>query len=350
MQKVIATLLLSFLSLSAQENNVTKPQGDAIDAYYKVLSTDVLSTSHYLDNTLSGYLGSDNNQTTKPTKKEILKKDSHSVDEFFQSKKYLDETDKTYVRIRFKTDLSSKGSDSPFKLKLTAQVPLSKSKSRFKLFLDDVDQDNIQKLGADNTQDQKRAPSLGVNYHLPDMLKMKSKYSLGIRGIYPFVRARYNRIFSAGDWTIEPTQSFRYSMKDYFKEETNVYCDTKLSNLTLLRVQFNRSTQSQKDGMDYGVGYGLFYSPSKKVGMSFGQGVSGNTKFKYVTDSNTTPATESASFGGINNYYINASLRHNVWRPWFFYEFRPGVNFARQYEYKANYTILIYLDFFIGNF
>jgi len=344
-------LLVSFLlcALMAQEDNNSSTEESYIDSYHKELSTYVVNTSHYLDDSLCAYLEDDENGTTDEVNKNHVENDSNAVDKFFQNDKYLDETDKSFVRIRLDTNLQSK-EDDDFGLKLSAQIPLSRSKKNIKLFIEGLDQDNAKDIKADDTDGQNNAPEIGMNYYVPDTLKMNSKYSVGIRGVYPFVRARYNRVLTAEDWVIEPTQVFKYSSKTDFEEETNVYFDIKPSDLSLFRLQVRRGTKSHQDGMDYSFGYAFFFSPRKGLGMSIAQGVSGNTQYKYIIDENTDPVTESETFSGISNYSTSFSLRHNVWKKWFFYELRPGVNFARNYDYEPNYTIRIFLDFFIGEF
>jgi len=336
-------------SLMAQVDSNASQEENYIDSYHKELSSYVVDTSHYLDDSLSEYLNDDENSTDADKHDPIVEQDSNAVDKFFQNDKYLDETDKSYVRIRLDTQLQSKEADE-FNLRLSAQIPLSRSKKNIKLFIEGLDQDNTKDIKADDTDGQENAPEIGVNYYVPDTLKMDSKYSLGIRGIYPFVRARYNRVFNAEEWVIEPTQVFKYSTKTDFEEETNIYFDIKPSALSLFRIQVSRGTKSHQDGMDYGLGYAFFYSPRKGLGMSVAQGVSGNTEYQYVTDENTDPVTESKPYSGISNYSTSFSLRHNVWKKWFFYELRPGVNFARNYDYEPNYTIRVFLDFFIGDF
>lgn len=347
--KIVLIVSFLFFTLLAQEDSNSSEEESYVDAYHKELSSYVVKTSKYLDDSLCAYIEDDENGTVNDINENHVENDSNAVDKFFQNEKFLDETDKSFVRIRFDMDLQSKEEDD-FGLKLSAQIPLSRSKKNIKLFIDGLDQDNAKDIKADDTESQENAPELGVNYYVPDTLKMDSKYSVGIRGVYPFIRARYNRVLTADDWVIEPTQVFKYSSKTDFEEETNVYFDIKPSDLSLFRIQVRRGSKSHQDGMDYGLGYAFYFSPRQGLGMSVSQGFSGNTEYKYIIDENTDPVTESETFSGISNYYTSFSIRHNVWKKWFFYELKPGVNFARNYDYEPNYTIRVFLDFFIGDF
>lgn len=335
-------------------NATAEAERTYIDEQHEALSNQVIHWSETIDRKLSSYLtGSEYNITlAKPNPvddSEELKEEVNSVDAFFQNDKFLEETDDAYVRIRFDANFQSKD-DEDFNLKASAQLPLSRSKKEFKFFIDDVSQDNTKDIATDDTEDQKSAPEIGMHYFAPETYGIESKYSVGIRGIYPFVRARYKMVFEAGEWLIEPVQSFKYSVKDDFEEETNVYFDTQLEELSLFRIQLHRKTKSRMDGMDYSLGFSYFWAISQGIGVNLSQTFWGNTEYKYVTDETTDPVTESDPYGGISNYSTALSWRQSVWRKWFFYEVRPGVNFHRQYDYEPNYTIRIYLDFYFGNY
>ena len=350
--KHLLTIILIFITLNADDTNSTN-EYSYIDEYHKIISKKVLQSSAYLDTTLSSYLSDDTNLTdNNSTKDEILESDVSSVDQFFQSDKFLDETEKAFVRVRLDYTMQSK-EDEEFNLNFSAQIPLSKSKkkarSKFNIFISDLTEDNAKEIGHDGTESGKKAPEIGVNYFAPETYGIIQKYSIGIRGIYPFVKARYSKAINVGDWMVEPTQDFKYSAKNDFEENTKIYFDTKPTDLTLFRFQLTRGTKSRQDGMDYSIGASYFWSPFPKAGISVSQVLSGNTEYKYVIDEHTNPIKESEKFAGISNYSSSLSWRHNVWKKWFYYELRPGVNFARNYNYEANYTIRVYLDFFFGN-
>ncbi len=342
-----------FISTATADTNVTaKDESSYIDDSHKVISGKVVEYSEHIDRTLSGWLGDDEEDNATVTGTTIieptLEDEAESVDAFFQNEKFLKETDDTFVRIRMDANFQSKEPED-FNLKVRAQLPLSRSKKKFKLFVDNVNQDNAKDIVSDDSDAERTAPEIGVHYFAPETYGIESKYSVGLSGIYPFVRARYNKIYETGVWLIEPTQSFKYSAKDDFQEETNIYFDTQLEELTLFRIQLHRKTRSRIDGMDYSLGFSYFWSPKKETGLNLTQSFWGNTKYKYIIDESTVPVTESGTYAGISNYSTSLGWRQSVWRKWFFYEMRPGVNFHRAYDYEANYTLRVYLDFYFGN-
>ena len=117
--------------------------------------------------------------------------------------------------------------------------------------------------------EEKQAPEIGLNYFVPETYNIKSKYSLGVRGIYPFVRARYSSEFQPGAWIIEPIQIFKYSVKDDFEEETQVYFDTKITDLSLFRIYLGRGTKSRIPGMRYDASCSIYWTPKKTPGSAF---------------------------------------------------------------------------------
>ncbi|MDF1881721.1 hypothetical protein JHD50_10490 [Sulfurimonas sp. MAG313] len=357
--------LFFFLSLVLQANDVNTSishindtnitnedvngsEDNYIDAFHKRASSYVQHLSGYADATLinmADYL--ENNETnTSRNDKSITSDNKEAVDFFFLQEKYLDETDNSYIAIRPLIRFSSKEKEE-YNFKISAHLALSKSKKRFKFFLNDVDKDNADNILSEDPIQS--TPSFGLNYFAPKTYGIASKYSLGLSGIYPFARARYSKEFHPGSWIIEPVQKFKYSSKDEFEEETQIYFDKKLTELSLFRILFIRRTKSGEKGMPYDGSVSLFYAPSKGLGLSVSQYFNASTRYDYTQDINAT-LSKAHQFSGIINYGTSVTLRQNILRPWFFYEIRPGVNFHKQYDYKPNYTVEFFLDIFVGNF
>ncbi|MFK5986403.1 MAG: hypothetical protein QM479_13400, partial [Pseudomonadota bacterium] len=240
--------------------------------------------------------------------------------------------------------------DDKNKLKARAQIPLSKTRKKLKFFIEDFNKDNSKDILTNKNEAQKTAPKIGIHFFSSAEKNITSKYSLGIRGVYPFVRASYSKEFPVAGWLIEPVQSFLYSTKDKFEEKTDVYFDKQLKDKSLFRVQLFRQTKSKATGMDYSLGLSYYQLFRDEVGLRFSQVFWGNTKYTYTLDKATDTAKESKPYSGISNYATSISWRQNIWKKWFFFEVRPGVNFHRQNNYKANYSINIDLEFYFGKY
>ncbi len=345
---VVLTLLLSLCN--ADTNMTTQHEFNYIDEAHTTLSKKVLGWSRAIDTTLSGWLGNDEINTTtveSDNPDTILEKRVRSVDSFFQSNKYLNEIDDAFIRLRTNSFFQSKESND-FNLRLSAQLPLSKTKKSFKIFVDDITLDNAKDILKDN-EDDRLAPDIGVLYFAKERYGIESRYSLGLSGIDPFVKARYNMPIRTDKWLIDTVQLFKYSTDDEFEEETNIYFDRQIKESSLFRIQFHRKTQTKVEGMDYGLSFQYYWSPKKDTGLRFSQSFLGNTKHPYIVDKNVEPP-QTKTYGGINNYLTSISWRENIWRKWFYYEVRPGVNFDKQYDYDPNYTIRLFFDFYFGQY
>ena len=321
-----------------EDNGTTVPiDTPAIKTKRTIVPTDTRSekthTTTQQDNT-------ELNATNTPSN--TLEEKVHSVDQFFQNEKYLNETKNTYIRVRIESYLQSKDSND-FDLKVRAQMPFSKSKKRFRIFIDDLTLDNADEILKDTSQDDDATPDIGLHY-FASRHKILSRYSVGLSGIDPFVRARYNMPMHIGKWLIDPVQLFRYSIDDKFEEETNIYFDRKIGEKSLLRIQLHRSTQEEVDGMNYSLSAQYYRSTKKDTGFGFGQTFIGNTE-EYISKEGVPH-----EYSGIYDYVTSATWRENIWREWFYYEVRPSVSFHKQYDYKPNYRVRFFLDFYFGKF
>ncbi|MBT8344301.1 MAG: hypothetical protein KJO45_06260 [Sulfurovum sp.] len=294
-------------------------------------------TSIAQNNTVAG-------EVNKPVS--TLEEEVQSIDRFFQNDKYLNDTENTYIRVRVESHLQSKESND-FDLTVNAQMPFSKSKKRFKIFVDDLTLDNANDILQDTSkEDDDVTPDIGIHY-FGSRHEILSRYSIGLSGIDPFVKARYNMPITVNNWLIDPVQMFRYSTDDKFEEETNIYLDRKVNKNSFLRILLHRSTQDEIDGMDYALSVRYFRSTKKDTGFGFAQSFYGNTEYEYETEKGL-PHPKRKKYGGIHNYVTTATWREHIWRKWFYYEIRPSVSFHKQYDYEPNYSIRVFFDFYFG--
>lgn len=357
---IILLALLSSLSYANRdtcfvERNSTAESGQGqfnyIDETHASLSSSVLEWSETIDMTIGEWLGhKDGNCThcnaeTADIDQTSLKSQVRSADAFFQNRKYLNETDDVFIRVRTGGFFQSKGSED-YEVKLRAQIPFSRCKKHFNIFINDMTIDNVNNI---LKKDEKDTPNIGVNYFAPQRYGIKSRYALGFSGIDPFVSARYNMPFQTGNWLIDPVQFFQYSLDDKFEEETNIYFDRQFKEMSLFRMQLHRKTQENIDGMDYGLSVQYYWSLKEKIGLGFSQSFFGNTKYPYTVEGDDA-MPKVKTYGGIHNYLTEFTWRENIWRKWFYFEVRPSVNFHKQYDYKPNYAVRVFFDFYFGKY
>lgn len=343
-------------SVPSSESSDIKDGGDGqkgyLDRLHEGSSAQVGKWSTIIDDKLvdmADYLSpsenSDEEDEEMLSEEEMTRQNKKSVDSYFLNNKYLDEITGSYLRIRPKVLFSSR-EDTDLSAKISAQLKLSRSKKRFKLFIDELTDDNAKNIGSSDEESSR--PEIGINYFAPERYGLTSKYSLGVRGIDPYVRARYSTEFQAGVWLIEPVQIFQYSVGDRYKEETQLFFDTPLSNLSLLRFFLGRGTEYDAPGMRYDASLTIFWAPMDNLGLSLRQFCNGSTKFEYTENEQTDPVV-TEQMNGIYNYGASMSVRQNFFRDWLFYEVHPGVNFHKKHDYEPNYTLLIFLDIYFGN-
>jgi len=341
---IIALLLYTFFAfdLFAESSRTTQTFQEYIDEKQKVLSNKVINLFDSIDRGISRSIGSaDNEKYCEDMEQKAVNdffQDKNSVDEFFKNDKYTSETEKSYLRVSIGAAFESKNSTS-FIHKVRAQVPLSRTKESFKLFIDDVKEDYRQ--NSTTSKDNQKSLEIGVNYFAPTPNDIKSKYSIGFSGLSTFASARYSKDFKIQKWLIQPTQQFKYSTKSDFSEETNIYFDRTLEELSLFRTTLHRKTQSSIAGFDYALAFSYYLTPSSKKGFSFTQQFWGNSK--YTCDA------APRQFGGISDYSTFVSWRQNIFRKWITYEIQPGVSFHREHDYKPNQIVRFYVDFYFGN-
>ncbi len=343
--KFIFLLLLTYLHLNADTNATKNLENSYLDHTHNIISDTLHDWSDYLDKKLSSH--SDANNTQNSPRINQTKAKAKSIDSFFQTRKFIDSTEETFVRINFNSFFQSRAKES-FKYKIRAHIPLSRTKKSYNLFLEDITQDNLKSTLANQGSDA-TSPDIGINYFAPDTYGINSKYSIGTSGINPFVRARFNLSYKTDNWIIQPVQLFKYSSNKKFEEETNIYFDKLLSNSELIRFTLYRATQEKERGMDYALVIEYFKSLKNKSAFGITQSFSGNTKYQDIPyNSNVTGNTEI--FEGVNNYYTSIHWRQNIWKKWFYYELTPGVNFHRKRDYQPNYSILLSVDMYFGKF
>ena len=231
-----------------------------------------------------------------------------------------------------------------------ARLSLGRSKKRMKLFIEDFNEDSAKNIGTSGEDD---SPSIGLDFFSKKRFGIRPKYSIGFRGIDPFVRARFSYQTNFGRWQFEPVQTFsetfdtRDTFKDTFNETTEFYLDTPTSEATLLRFVLDRSTKSRLDGMGYDGFVQWFWSPREHAGLSLSLGFNGSTKYENTVVYTDPPLIKKEN--RVYNYLFSIRWRENIWKKWLFYEITPGVNYHETHDYRPNYNINLRIDLFFGH-
>jgi hypothetical protein len=268
---------------------------------------------------------------------------SKEIDEFFLTRKLLEERDRSYVRVSFLQRYNSLEEDTS-EVTVRARLGLGRSKKRLRLFIEDFNDDSAKNIGATGKDN---SPAIGVDIFSREKFGIKPKYSIGFRGIDPFVRARYRYEKKFEKWRFEPVQTLTYSLRDEFSEITELYFDIPTSEHTFLRFLFDRGTQSGVNGMHYDGFVQWFWNPRKNRGLSSTLGFNGSTHYQNTLLTPAGPAI--AEENRIFNNFFTLGWRENIFKPWLFYEVGPGVNYHETHDYRPNYNIYFKIDLFFGH-
>jgi len=310
-----------------------------IDRLHQNISNTIVKVSTNTDDFISQKIG-----LTSEDSKSNLNQKLNKNDNFFKNTKYLEETIKSYIRISTDYEYNSLESDD-FNVNIHASVDLRKSSKNLKLFISDLNSDNANDL-LDKKRYKNDNAAIGISLMENIGRHIDVKYSLGIRSLYPYVKARFSIKKQLGSFKFEPIQNFQYSTKDHFSEDTRLYIDKYIQKKLLFRTELGRGSESKYDGMDYDATFHLFWKLNSKSGFVLTQAFYGNTKYKYTINQTTK---KQKQFNGINNYLSQISYRQDIYKKWIFYEISPGVNFSKSDDYKANYRLYLKFDFFFGN-
>lgn len=330
-------LSLLLFSVSMADTN-EKIEYTYIDELHEDLSNKIVDWADILDRNISSWLG-DGDLDSSCEREDIITnpRTADSIDSFFQNEKYLNETRDIYVRLRIRNDFYSRQSNS-MNVRINARLPFDKCKKQWNIFLEDVRSDTPEVKKTDTS-----SGGVGVSYFKQGKFGIEGSYSLGLKSGYPYIRARYRLPMKFDTWEIEPVQTFKYSIKDYFEEETNVYFDKFFDKNNLFRIQLHRKSASALNGTDYGLTLQYFLNLEENRKLEVRQSFFGNTFYNdfYEFDKD---------YNGINNYVTSVSWRENIWRDWFYYEIKPSVNFHKDHNYDPSYFIRFNFDFYFGIF
>jgi len=330
--QIFLLLIVSFTLMAKNSDNECY-----IDRTYNLISGQVIDSSNYIDDAINNMLTKpDSNKTILKAKKRVNKE--NSVDSFFRTKKFTTETEDTYISVKLNSDLHSLYPNK-FNIGVTARIPLSKSTKRYNLFINSFKKGETTNSNSKiNHLNKESGTEIGVNYFATLAHKIKSRYSLGVNGLNLFTLAKYSIEKNFHSWNILSTQEFRYSFKNLFEEETDIYFDKHLCDSRLFRIALLRGTRERDAGMDYSFMVQHFWIFSKTAALNLSQLFSGNTKYKY----------KRRRYRGITNYTTALNFRKTAFRKWFYYGIRPSINFNKERNYRANYALNFYLELYFG--
>lgn len=366
-KSLLSLLLLCTSTYSETLDNLTAQQNVAVsselnwlsmymDELEQYLSKKVLVVSSNIDhlfyedkdiniaqesnNTVALICENDNRKCPLDTGKEVFLV-STGFSDFFKDETYLDVTNRSYVKLHGGYEYNERGDSNIFH-GVTARLRLPKTEKKLQLFIGG-ESDNIKGLNNTAYQDS----GVGLKYYMNSLYQgLFTRASIGISGITnPYVKTNVEYPLYFENWLLRPVQTFKYSRRDKFDEWTDLYFDRKLSKTEMIRLQLERSTNSEIKGMNYLSQISYFNTYREDISCSYYIGMNGRTKDLIDTSyiNNLHPQE------GIYDYSAGIAWRQRLWKDYVFFQMDPLVSFHEQYNYKPNYIFRIGVDIYFGN-
>lgn len=322
--------------------------------YLDSFHADVTRKVHVFSSNADQQLASWGGRETEEAEHEVSREGNASegmadyFNRLFHDDTYLYSGEASYLIIRLGVEFNKEAGEK-FLNKVRFAMKLPYTQDQLQIFvgdpLADKNKDLISETGkVDDTT------GVGARYFVPEVLKnVKTSVSAGLRGITnPFAQGRIEYPVNYYDWLIRPVQYVDYSAKRQFYEETDLYFDRRISKEEMVRLQLQRSTQTEKIGMNYVAA--LFYFNTRRFGEGFRSYVSmtGQTK---VHDVNTSdPQYDGVEMKpGIYSYSIGGGWKASFLRSYLFYEVEPRVDFDMVYDWRPNYVVRFWLEVYFGD-
>jgi len=255
---------------------------------------------------------------------------------------YLDRTNRSYVRIRGGYAYDFIGDDK-YLFSVTARVMIPRTQEKLDLIIGDETKNSSDLSLEGTTSERDNSVALGANNVLDMLGPVESKLRFGITRITnPYAKAVFQYQTLLGKWLVLPSQTFKYSMDNAFEEWTNLDFRQRLRGEMMFSLLFQRSTESEKEGMEY------FVQPA--VSMSLGDygnlvpymGLYGRTKKQPAEGDGYEPKR------GVYRYAVGINWSKQAKRKYIVYRIQPILSYDDQYDFRPNYYVKALLEFYFG--
>jgi len=319
-----------------------------VDAFHAGLTRVVHIFSANADRQLASWSGAENKHRRPPRDGNASEGLSDYFSRLFRDDTYLYSEEASYLILRAGSELN-KEERSKFLNQIRLAIKLPHTQRQLQLFIGDPLADKDKDVVSENGKVDETT-GVGARYFLPDFLRdVKTSVSAGFRGLTnPFTQGRAEYRFNFYDWLIRPVQYVDYSVDRQFYEESDLYIDRRISTEELLRLQLQRSSETEKEGMAYKVALSYFNSLGFRAGFRTVVSASGRTVVENPrsTDTNST-AVEMTP--GIYRYSVGVGWKQSFARRWLFYEIIPRIDYDMQYNWSPNYVCQFWLELYFGD-
>lgn len=316
----------------------------------------VTAAFYFVCSALSLVAGTAHGAETKPeanvfdgAHKEVSQRLSDMIgqlDIFFGNEEKSTQSNESWAKLRL--DLQDREGESPeFKANIKLKMVLPSAKKRLRLLLS-TEEDDLR--GPNRTSDPALSRSSGDDGNVAVALRFlrkirkndSIKFDLGARVLdskaQVFFRVGTNMGYQLNDnWWGSVNNNAVYFSESGFKDALNIklerYVDKKEELLFLSASNF--TWEADRKGAHVGQTLGLY----RDIGDN--RSIAAET----LLGLHTSPKNDEHRFQGIG---FRLRFRHNVWRPWFFYEIWPSVSWPQDRDYERTYGGMIRIETIFG--
>lgn len=322
-----------------------------VDTFHSYTTFKVHVVSANIDREIGGIVA-DKNTTTEswrktPREGNVSEGMSEYFSRLFRDETYLYSSEASFMILRVGTERNQReGASFLNEIKFAISLPFTEDK--FQIFVGDP----LRQENQDVVDDQGNIDSttaVGARYFLPEFTEdLKTDVSAGFRGLAnPFTRLRIEYPFNYYDWLMRPVQYVEYSVKREFYEETDFYFDRRISKHEMVRLQLQRSTETQKLGMQYASVLSYFDTLKYNTGFRTYFGLYGETVVNGDRYEDSMYDVDPHS--GIYRYTLGGSWKTSFLRKWLFFEIEPRIDWDMVYAWKSNIVTRYWLEIYFGD-
>ncbi|HHH73005.1 MAG TPA: hypothetical protein ENL04_04190 [Sulfuricurvum sp.] len=322
-----------------------------LDDFHAGMTHTVHVFSSNADRQLASWAGDENvTKASRGTPRDgnVSEELSDYFNKLFRDDTYLYSSEASYLILRLGTE-TNKEEGAKFLNEIKFAISLPFTERHLQLFIGDPLKDENKQV-FDNQGNVDDTTTVGARYFIPEFVdNLKFDVSAGFRGLTnPFVQPRVEYPMNFYDWLIRPVQYAEYSVKREFYEETDLYFDRRIAAAELVRLFLKRSTETQKKGMQYDASISYFNTVKYNVGFRTYVSLSGETTLNEGRYEN--PRYDDVDpHSGVNRYSLGASWKSSFLRKWLFFELEPRVDFDMLYNWRPNYVVRYWLEFYFGD-
>ena len=259
-------------------------------------------------------------------------------DSFFDDERYLEEENRTTLRLRFDTFFEEyENPDINVRARLDLKIPALEDKVRFTITgdpdsepsLDDRDDDILQQESED---DQQRNVSLSAQYFFLDTLKRNASTRVGLtfRSLTPvaFGELRYRAEDNFGIATTRFIPRVRWWTDRGWEVRSDFDIEAPVMDRFFFRATVAGRWREDRDGIAYNFRYRLFQNIDVKRAL----------EYEWVNEFETEPTHR------LTEVTYRVRYRQQFWREWLFFEVAPQVSQPEKHDYKYVPGILFRLE------